>query len=356
MALSNANRSTRGRTIGLSAFLLLLAVLLYYQLWYSPKRVESKLFELHSMLAGHRADVWSVGFSPDGNLVASGSVDSTVIIRNKSTGQSVLTLQQPSGITRLAISPGGAFIATAGYDSKVRLWLLPEGKLVKELSGHEGTVWALGFSPDGKTLASSGEDAVIRLWDVETGQPISSLSGHTRNVWDVQFSPDGNTLASGGFDKTIRIWDAASGKLLHTMTDHTEAIVSLAFSPNGRMLVSTSDDKTIRIWRTRDWQLMRTLEVPEHVQASAFSPDNKWLLTGGRDKPMLGEFLQNIFGDSHYNKGVSMRLWAVETGTLLQTFSQHANDVNDLCFSPDGQWIASGSSDKTVGLWRLSAR
>ncbi len=49
-----------------------------------------------------------------------------------------------------------------------------------------------------------------------------------------------------------------------------------------------------------------------------------------------------------------MRLWDVKSGKLLQTFSQNANDVNDVAFSPNGKWIAGGSSDKTVGLWKLS--
>lgn len=46
-----------------------------------------------------------------------------------------------------------------------------------------------------------------------------------------------------------------------------------------------------------------------------------------------------------------MRLWDVSTGKLLQTFSYHANDVNDLAWSSNGEWIASASADKRVGLW-----
>ena len=95
------------------------------------------------------------------------------------------------------------------------------------------------------------------------------------------------------------------------------------------------------------------MEVAEHVQAVAFSPDDKRLLTGGRDKATIGEFLQNFIGDSKFNKGVSARLWDVETGKLLQTFSSHANDVMDVAYSHDGKTIATASADKTVEVWNI---
>ena len=49
-----------------------------------------------------------------------------------------------------------------------------------------------------------------------------------------------------------------------------------------------------------------------------------------------------------------VRLWDVQTGRLLQTFSKHSNDVNDVSFSPDGKSIASASSDKTLEFWQLA--
>lgn len=228
--------------------------------------------------------------------------------------------------------------------------------LLKEFSVNDKTTWSVDFSADGKFIAGAGEDATIKIWDIASGQLVRTLAGHTANIWDVKFSPDGSRIASGSFDATVKIWDAVSGKLLQNLTDHSEAIVSLAFSPDDKMLVTTSDDKSIKLWNTADWKLMRSLTVPEHSQASVFSPDSKLLLTGGRDKPAIGEFLQNFFGDSKYNKGVSMRLWDVGTGKLLQTFSSHANDVNDVSWSKDGKFIASASSDKTIEIWVSGAK
>jgi WD40 repeat protein len=328
--------------------------LTYYHFFYKSKQVNSNIFKLQNVLSTHTSDVWTVKFSPNGMWLASGSVDSTVQIWNKENETHILDLKHPIGVTSLSFAPNGNLLATCAYDAKIRLWKLPEGKLIKEFSGHNGTVWSIDFSSDGKTLISGGEDKTIKLWDIESGKLLSTLTGHSLNIWDVKFSPDGTKIASGSFDKTIKIWDSKSGKLLNNLTGHSEAIVSLAFSPDNKLLVSTSDDKTLKLWNTTTWTLIRTIEVPEHIQASDFSPDSKKLLTGGRDKPAIGEFLQNFFGDSEYNKGVSMRLWDVESGKLLQTFSQHANDVNDVAYCSDGKWIASGSSDKTVKLWKLS--
>jgi WD40 repeat protein len=337
--------------IGLS---LLIVLITYHQFLYKAKRVDSNIFTLSKVLKAHHSHIWSVQFSPNGQLLASGSVDSTIMLWNKNDGSIAHSIKQPAGVTDIDFSPDGIHLLSTSYDGKVRVWKLPEGTLVKELVGHEGTVWSGDFSPDGKTISSSGQDATIRLWDLTTGELKKILAGHTLNIWDISFSPDGNTLASGSFDKTVRIWNVTDGKLLHTIRSHTEAVVSLAFSYDGKKLVTTSDDKTIRLWNTGDWSLIYTLNVPEHAQATAFTPDDKFLLTGGRDKPAIGELLQNFFGDSRYNTGVSSRLWNVKTGALLQTFAYHGNDVNDVAFSSDGKWMASGSSDKSITLWQLA--
>ena len=342
------------RTLPWLALLLALIAgcLTYFRLWHKSEEVRGNLYALDKVLSGHTADVWAVSFSPDGATLATGSVDSIVKVWNIETGSLAFELRHPAGVTYLEFSPDGRSIATTSYDGVLRLWDVETRSLTRQFGAQKGTLWSVCFSPNGKTLATGGEDATVKVWERETGTLLKRLSGHTRNVWDVKYSPDGRMIASGSFDNTIKLWDVEEGILLRSLDGHSEAVVALAFSSDGKILASASDDASAKLWSTDDWSLLRTFVVPEHVQTVRLSADGSYLLTGGRDQTTLGEFLQNFLGDSEYNKGISMRLWDTSTGTLLQTFSGHANDVNDARISPSGTWIASGSSDRTVQLWR----
>ena len=333
--------------------ILVAAVVAYYQLLYKSPTINTGIVKLATTFTAHNHIVQAVRFSPDANLLATASVDSTVKIWNRETGVVVQTLKHPAAISYMDYSKDGRLIVTGSYDSKVRLWDAKNGTLVKEFVGHDRTIWHVAFNHDATLIASSGDDAIVRIWEVASGKLVHALKGHSLTVWSVKFSPDGTKLATGSFDNTLKIWNVANGKLLRDINAHSEAIVDLAFSNNGQTLATTSDDKTIKIWNTANGSLLRTMHAPEHIQAAAFSPDDKRLMTGGRDKQMFGEFLQEIFGDSWVNKGVSARLWDVQTGKILHTFSEQGNDVNDVAYSNDGRWIATASADNTVCIWQV---
>ena len=335
-------------------FLIIIGILCYYQLLYRSPRVDNGIATLQMVFDKHRNIVTSVRFMPGDSLVVTGSVDSTIKIWKRTSGEIVKEIKQVTGIAYMDLSADGKYAVTGGYDSIVRLWSLNDGALIKEFKGHSGTVWHVAISPDNKKVASGGNDGIVNLWDVETSNLLHKLQGHKRIVWSVKFNPDGSQIASSSFDFAIKLWNVADGKLVWDNKEHKETVVDIAFSHDGKMLASTSDDKTIKLWNVAERRLMRTMKVAEHVQSVAFSPDDKRLITGGRDKPMIGELLQEIFGDSKFNPGVSARLWDIETGALLQTFSKHGNDVMDVAYSYNGKWIATASADKTAGLWQLN--
>ena len=191
----------------------------------------------------------SVAFSPDGNTLASGSLDDSIRLWNANNGARITTLWGHwDWVNSVAFSPDGNTLASGSDDGTIRLWNANNGTHIGTLTGHTDWVFSVAFSPDGNTLASGSDDGTIRLWNANNGTHIGTLTGHTDWVFSVAFGPDGNTLASGGDDGTIRLWNAYTGESLKTLTGHAGSVRSIAISPDGNTLASGSTDGTVLLW------------------------------------------------------------------------------------------------------------
>ena len=294
-------------------------------------------------LKGHESEVYSVGFSPDGKQLASGSFDKTIKIWDVTTGKLLNTLKgHESSVNSVEFSPDGKQLASGSFDKTIKIWDVTTGKVLNTLKGHEGEVRSVGFSPDGKKLASGSNDKTIKIWDVTTGKVLNTLNGHESEVISVGFSPDGKKLASGSADKTIKIWDVTTGKVLNTLPSeryankgHEGYVNSVGFSPDGKQLASGSSDNTIKIWNVTTGKVVNTLKGHKvYVNSVGFSPDGKQLVSGSSDS--------------------TIKIWDVTTGEVLNTLKGHENWVRSVGFSPDGQQLASGSDDNTIKIWDVT--
>jgi WD40 repeat protein/DNA-binding CsgD family transcriptional regulator len=244
----------------------------------------------HKVLRGHLSRIWSIAFSPDGQVLASGSDDRTIKLWQSPVGLCYRTLFETSQehadwIRSVTFSPDGQLLASGTDDTTVSLWNVATGELLRRLQGHEQSswVWSVVFSPDGSLLASSSSDCTIRLWQVQTGDCLAILQGHSDTVFSVAFSPDGKTLASGSRDHGIKLWDVQTGTCQQTLQGHKSWVRSVAFSPNGTWLASGSNDQTVKLWNLDTGTSRTLLGHTERVRSIAFSPDGQWLASGSSD-------------------------------------------------------------------------
>jgi WD40 repeat protein len=107
----------------------------------------------------------------------------------------------------VAFSPDAKLIASGGKDCVARLWDRASGRVLHTLSGHRETVVAVCFPPDGWTLLTADEAGVVQLFDVETGRLRSSWDWKVGRLRSVVFSPNGMTAAAGGGDHRVLVWD-----------------------------------------------------------------------------------------------------------------------------------------------------
>jgi len=288
-------------------------------------------------LQGHEDRVTSLAVTPDGRLLASASYDTTIRLWSLPDGGSVRTLggSLAGWVFALAITPDGSLLASDGFDN-IHLFRLPDGKCLSRFTGH-GAVHALAVTPDGSLLASGGINGPICLWRLPDGKLVKTLTGHEGLGATLAVSPDGSALVGAGSrDGTIGLWSLPDGECVATLRGHESWVFSLAITPDGSLLASGSLDSTIRLWRLPGGKCVATLRGHESlglVSSLAVTPGGRLLASGSYDN--------------------TIRLWRLPDGECVATLRGHENRVTSLAVTPDGSLIASGSEDATIRLWRL---
>jgi len=289
-------------------------------------------WEISQELNGHESAA-RVVYSPDGNVIVSGSLDKTVRIWDVKSGVCRhILIGHTEPVVGVAYSPQGDRVASSGGDATIRLWDTATGKCCQMLSGHEDVVDCVAYSPKGTLIASGSSDSTVRLWDVATGECSHILVSHNGPVCWIAFSHQGDQVASASIDKTIRIWDVRSGNCRHILEGHSAGVVCGVYSTKDDLIFSASFDGTVRVWDVQSGSCRQTMTGhTSGLYCVACSPDGNTVASGSLD--------------------MTVRLWDVSYGGSRHISSGHAQQVNNLKCSPNGKLIVSCSLDFTIKLW-----
>ena len=203
------------------------------------------------------------------------------------------------------------------------------------LAGHRGGTAAVGFTADGRSVVTTGADGTLKIWNSSTGSLTRSLDLGDGPA--IALAVSGRRALTGHSDGAIELWDIDSGSRLGRFKRNEASIWSLAFAGDQGRFVATSHDWAVTLWNAAAAEAPAAV-IEGHgnsVQAVAYSGQGPYIATGSADK--------------------TVKLWRAGDLSLVRTYRGNKEYVTAVAFSPDGRYLASAALDGSIRVWHTSS-
>jgi hypothetical protein len=304
----------------------------------------------------HLASIREIGVDDSCHIAATGSEDKTVRLWSMPDGKLIRTLRLPIGagvsgkIFAAAVSPDGNLVAAGGWDAhsienaKFSLYLFDAARDAppRRIGSFEEVISHLAFSRDGRWLAVGlMSKRGVRVVDVQTGNELFADRDYADSVFGLSFAPSG-ILYAVGLDGFLRRYDVAAKSKLEKKTPGTGQPYSVAVDPSGkRLAVGYVDRGAADIVDAADLHLLHSTDAAgidnRGLGAVAWSSDGEHLFGAG-------EYGQTVDGKF----GVYIRSWNADGRRTRKDALVSGNAVTSLATCGPG--VAFASADPAFGL------
>ncbi len=292
--------------------------------------------------------VHRIAFSPDGLTIATAGEDSIVRTWSAENGAGFASYPCKLGpLQALAYTVDGRLLASGQQGGAFMLSTLPMWTLTRSIGTGDiksplvNRVLSLDFSADGQLLATGGgvpsRSGEVKIWRVSDASLVREIKpSHSDTVFSLAFSPDGKALATAGADKFVKVFDASSGKLIKSLSGHTHYVLSVGWRADGRVLASSGADMVVKLWTYPAGEQTKTIE--------GFKKEVTTVRFAGVGTDMLA-----ASGDTR------VRLLKEDGGTI-KDFSGNKGFLFTTAITPDGQTIIAGGQDSVLRIWNASGK
>ncbi|KAJ3075512.1 hypothetical protein HDU98_007885 [Podochytrium sp. JEL0797] len=232
---------------------------------------------------------------------------------------------------------------SGGYDTMIRIHDLRAVNshiCLSQYVGHKSIITDVHFTKDDSHIISSSFDRTIKIWNSQSASCERTLVGHTDSVMCCDVSSDKRYIVSGSADNSVRLWDFNNGQCVGVIKKHTRWVKLVRFSPDGRFIVSAGLDHKVFIWDIKFVIGSKNLAPKRYIE-----DHRDYILDLAMTRP---SYLVTVSRDS------SVRMYDYNSGNELYKISIAPSWACTVCFSPNGEYFATGSFDNNVTIFNTT--
>lgn len=275
--------------------------------------------------------IFAHSLSPDGTRLA-GLDNEQLVVWDLITGETVFATARSSA-THVYFSPDKTEVYTLTPEGVITIYDANNGTTQNTFNAVDNYNETKAFYAEDGWLAFGSLRGQVKIWDPLERTALGTIDAHDLRITALAFSVDGRLLATAGEEGTVKVWDWEGRELLNTLPDNT-TVTALRFAPdNSQLAVGTRQN--MRLWSLADSALERVIDTgPGGVELMAYSPDGRFLVTGGTPQDMT--------------------VWDPQSGAVVARLPEIGRDRVSMAFSPDGRLLLTAVLGGQATLWNMT--